>query len=64
MFFIREDGNAKVGSQEIPVITGKFDTGVQNEERQRVTLFCQENTEAIANSLFQQHNRNSTYGHH
>ena len=56
--------NVKVGSQEIPRVTGKLDLGVQNEERQRVTLFCQENTEVIANSLFQQHNRNSTYGHH
>ena len=31
MFFIREDGNAKVGRQEIPVVTGKFGLGVQNE---------------------------------
>ena len=31
MFFIRKDGNAKVGSQEIPGVTGKFGLGVQNE---------------------------------
>ena len=30
-FFIIEDWNAKVGSQEIPGITGKFGLGVQNE---------------------------------
>ena len=31
VLFIIEDCNAKVGSQEIPGITGKFDLGVQNE---------------------------------
>ena len=29
--FIIGDWNAKVGSQETPGITGKFDLGVQNE---------------------------------
>ena len=29
--FIIEDWNAKVGSQEIPAVTGKFGLGVQNE---------------------------------
>ena len=29
--FIIGDWNAKVGSQEIPGLTGKFDLGVQNE---------------------------------
>ena len=41
--------NAKVGSQEIPGITGKFGFGVQNEVGQRLTEFCQENTLVIAN---------------
>ena len=27
-----EDWNAKVGSQETPGVTGKFDLGVQNEQ--------------------------------
>ena len=45
--------NAKVGSQEIPRITGKFVLGVQNEAGQRLTEFCQENTLVIANVLFQ-----------
>ena len=31
--------------------------GVQNETRQRLTEFCQENTLVIANTLFQQHKR-------
>ena len=51
------DWNAKVGSQEIPGITGKFDLGVQNEARQRLTEFFQENTLVIANTLFQKNNR-------
>ena len=31
VFFITGDWNAKVGSQEIPGVTGKFGIGVQNE---------------------------------
>ena len=44
------DWNAKVGSQEISGVTGKFDLGVQNEARQRLTEFCQENALVIANT--------------
>ena len=51
------DWNAKVGSQEIPGVTGKFGLGVQNEASQRLTEFCQENALVIANTLFQQHKR-------
>ena len=57
VLFIIGDWNAKVGSQEIPGVIGKFGTGVQNEARQRVTEFCQENALVIANTLFQQHKR-------
>ena len=57
VLFIIEDWNAKVGSQEIPGVTGKFGLGVQNEVEQRLTEFCQENTLVIANTLFQQHER-------
>ena len=32
--------NAKVGSQEIPGVTGKFGLGVWNEARQRLIEFC------------------------
>ena len=35
--FIIGDWNAKVGSQEIPRVTGKFGLGVQNEASQRLT---------------------------
>ena len=55
VLFITGNWNAKVGSQEIPGVTGKFGLGVQNEAGQRLTEFCQENTLVIANTLFQQH---------
>ena len=51
VLFIIGDRNAKVGSQEIPGVTGKFVLGVQNETGQRLTEFCQENTLFIANDL-------------
>ena len=51
------DWNAKVASEETPGITVKFGLGVQNEARQRLTEFCQENALVIANTLFQQHKR-------
>ena len=51
------DWNAKVGSQEIPGVTGKFGLGVRNEAGQRLIKFCQENALVIANTLFQQHKR-------
>ena len=57
VLFIIGDWNAKVGSQEIPGVTGKFDLGVQNEAGQRLIEFCQENTLVTANTLFQQHKR-------
>ena len=37
VLFITGDWNAKVGSQEIPKVTGKFGLGVQNEAGQRLT---------------------------
>ena len=55
--FIIGDWNAKVGSQEIPGVAGKFGLGVQSEAGQRLTEFSQENTLVIANTLFQQHKR-------
>ena len=51
--FITDDWNAKVGSQEVPGVTGKFDLRVQNEAGQRQTEFCQENMLVIPN-LFHQ----------
>ena len=52
-----EDWNAKIGSQEIPGVTGKFVLIVQNEAGRRVTEFCHENALIIANTLFQPHKR-------
>ena len=57
VFFIIGNWNAKVGSQETPGITGKFDLGVRNEAGQRLTEFCEENALVNANTLFQQHKR-------
>ena len=51
------DWNAKVGNQEIPRITRKFDLGVQKEAGQKITEVCQENKLVIANTLFQQSKR-------
>ena len=57
VLFVMGDSNSKVGSQEIPGVTGKFGFGVQNEAGQRLTEFWQENALAIADILFQQHKR-------
>ena len=48
LFFIRGYWNAKVRSQEIPGVIGKFSLGVQEEAGQRLTEFCLENTLVIA----------------
>ena len=55
--FIIGDWSAKVESQELPGVTGKFGLGVQNEAGQRLIQFCQENALVIANTLFQQDKR-------
>ena len=57
VLFIMGDWSTKVGSQEIPGVTGKFGLGVQNEAEQRPIESCQENALVIANTLFQQHKR-------
>ena len=53
--FIIGDWNAKVGSQEISGVTGKFGLGVWNEAGQRLIAFCWENILVTANTFFQQH---------
>ena len=60
VLFIIGDWNAKVGSQEIPGVTGKFGLGVQNESGQRLIEFCQENTLVSSNNT----GEDSTHGHH
>ena len=57
VLFIIGDWNAKVGSQKIPAVTGKFGLGMQNKAGHRLIGFCQENALVIANTLFQQHKR-------
>ena len=42
VLFIIGDWNAKIGSQEVPGVTGKFGLGVQNETGQRLTAFPRE----------------------
>ena len=57
VLYITGNWNAKVGSQEIPGITGKFGCRVQNEGGQRLKEFCQKDALIIANTPFQQHKR-------
>ena len=64
VLFIIGDWNAKVGSKEIPGVTGNFHLGVQNKAGQRLTEFCQENTVVVANTLFQHMRDDFTHGHH
>ena len=47
VLFIIGDWNAKVESQKIPGVRGKFGFGVQNEARQRLTEFCQEKAKVL-----------------
>ena len=56
VLFIIGDWNAKVGSQVISRVKGKFRLGVQNEAGQRLRVLLR-NTLVIANILFQQHKR-------
>ena len=57
VLFIIRYWNVKVGSQEIPGVTGKFDLGVRTEAGQSLIEFCQRNTLVMTNALFQQHKR-------
>ena len=44
VLFIIGDWNEKVGSQEIPGVTGKFGLGVHNETEQRLRVLSREHT--------------------
>ena len=56
LLFIIGDWNAKVGSQEIPGVTGKL--GLKYKMKQgKGKQFCQENILVIANTFFQKHKR-------
>ena len=56
-FFIIGNWSAKLGSREIPGVTGELGLGVQNEAEKKLTEFCQENALVTANILLQQHKR-------
>ena len=67
VLFIIGDWNAKVRSQEIPGVTGKFGLGVQNKAGQMLIEFCQENVLVIANTHSKNSNNtreDSTHGYH
>ena len=64
VLFIIGDWNTKVGSQELPGVTGKFGLGVQNEAGQRLIEFCQESALVIANISSNNTREDSTHGHH
>ena len=63
VLFIIGDWNAKVGSQEIPGVTGKFGLGVQNEARAKASrVFPRECTGHSKHPL--PTTQDSTNGHH
>ena len=61
VLFIIGGWNAKVGSQEIPGVTGKFGLGVQSETEHRLIELCQENSLIMANTLFQQREKKTLH---
>ena len=64
VLFIIGDWNAKVGSQETPGVTGKFDLGMQNEAEQRLIESCQENALVIQTPSSNNTREDSIHGHH
>ena len=54
VFFVVGDWNVKVGSQEIPGVTGKFVLGVQNKAGQGSKSFAKRMS-GHSKTLFQQH---------
>ena len=63
LFFIG-DWNAKVVSQEIRGVTGKFGLGVQNEAGQRLTQFCQRIHQSYRTSFSNNTTDKSTHRYH
>ena len=56
--------NAKVQSQEIPGVKGKFGLGVQNEVGQRLTEFCKQNTKPKQTPFSNSPREDCIHGHH
>ena len=61
--FIIGNWNAKVGSQEIPGVTGKFGLRVQNEAEQRLTVLPRERTGHSKHPLPTCVDKNKYYSH-
>ena len=57
ILFIIGKWNTKVGSQEIPGVTGKFGLLLVQASKAKPNRVLQENTAIITNTLFQQHKR-------
>ena len=69
VLFLIGDWNAKVGSQETPGVTGKFDLGIQNDAGEKANRVLPREHTGQANTFFQQHKRRlytwtSPYGQH
>ena len=64
VLFIIGDWNTKVGSQEIPGVTGKFGPGVQNEGGQRLIGFAKRTHWSWQTPFSNNTRDNSTHGHH
>ena len=63
VLFMIGDWNAKMESQVIYGVTGKFGLGIQSEAGQRLTEFCQKN--ALVRTPSSNDTRDdSTHGHH
>ena len=61
ILLIIEECNAKIGSQEIPGVIGKFGLGVQNEAEQRLIEFWQKNDWSSSSNNTRE---DSKLGHH
>ena len=53
-----------MGNQEITGLTGNSDLEIQNEAGQRLTEFCQENTQVVETPSFNNTRDDSTHGQH
>ena len=58
------DWNAKLGSQEIPGVTGKFGLGVQNEAGQRLIRVLPRECTGHSKYPFPATREDSAHGHH
>ena len=64
VLFITGDWNAKVGSQELPAVTGKFGLGVQNKAGQRLTELTNKTHWSYKTFYSKKKRHDSTHGHH